>query len=536
MKYAELAELYHVLESTSKRLVKTRAIAEMLAKAPSLELPCLMLLLQGRIFPAWSEEKIGVAAKLVMKAIALAVGRSPEDIEKDWKKTGDLGVTVQQLMGKKRQSTLFSESLSIEKVFNNIQKLATATGEGSVDRKVKLIAELLTSATPLEAKYIVRSVLEDLRVGVGEAALRDAIVWAFFGKQLHLKLNEEKLQLDFGESSREKYNEIVDIVQHAYDLNTDFAEVAKVAKEEGLEGLKKIGLRVGTPIQVMLFTKAADIKDAFEMVGSPAAIEYKYDGFRVQIHKDHDKVTVYTRRLENVTAQFNELKDIVLKHVKADEAILDAEAVGMDAEHKKYLPFQTVSQRIKRKYDIEKMAEKFPVEINVFDVLQYNGKNLLAEPFVDRRAVLIKIIKPLGGKIVSAQQFVTSDLKQAEKFYKEALGVGIEGVMVKSLTAPYQPGKRVGYGAKVKPTMENLDLVIVGAEWGTGKRAGWFSSFSLACQDEDGNFLPIGKVGTGFNEKEDESEEGVTFDEMTRLLKPLILEEKGREVGVKPKI
>src|SRR3989338_763796 len=506
MRYAELAELYSTLEQTTKRLLKTKAIAEVIVKTPGSEMSTLLLFLEGRIFPISSEEKIGVAAKLVLRAIALATGRTADEIEKHWKKTGDLGLTAEQLLAKKKQATLQHTILTLQKVFTNIQKLASTEGEGSVDRKIQLIAELLTSATPLEGKYIIRMVLEDLRIGVGEGALRDAIVWAFFGKELGLILNEEKLKLDFADGSREKYNALVKEVQQGYDISNDLGEVAKTLKEKGLQGLNTLKLTTGKPIKVMLFQKAKDMEDAFKTVGTPAAIEYKYDGFRMQVHKKGKDVLIFTRRLDNVTQAFAEIKKVILDHVKAEEVILDCEAVGIDVKNKKYLPFQMISQRIKRKYDIEKMAEKYPVEINVFDLLSYNGKNLLHEPFADRRSIINKIIKAEPGKIIPAHQLVTSDPKQGEKFYKEALRAGLEGVMVKSLTAVYQPGSRVGFGVKVKPTMENLDLVIVGAEWGTGKRAGWLTSFTLACQDDDGNFLTIGKVGTGFKEKEDEED------------------------------
>ena len=369
-------------------------------------------------------------------------------------------------------------------------------------------------------------------MGVGDSSLRDAIVWAFFSKEAGIEYGKEKNEIIL--KNREEYNKYVDAVQSAFDVSNDFSVVALALKNEGMKGIEKISLHVGTPLKVMLYPKAKDIEDAFSIVGKPAAFEYKYDGFRMQVHKDKGKVQIFTRRLENVTKQFPEIAGYVEKNIKADSFVLDSEAVGFNPKTGKYMPFQEISQRIRRKYDIEKMAKELPVELNIFDLISYEGKNMVKEPFDKRRNIIEKIVNQVPRKIVIAQQLITSDVGEAEKFYNESLKKGNEGVMVKNLSGIYKPGSRVGYGVKVKPTMESLDLVIVAAEWGTGKRAGWLSSFTLACVDEDGQFLEIGKVGTGMKEKA--GEEGVKFEEMTNLLKPLIISEKGREVTVKPKI
>ncbi|MFC1732508.1 ATP-dependent DNA ligase, partial [candidate division KSB1 bacterium] len=455
-----------------------------------------------------------------------------DDIEKKWKKMGDLGNVAENLVEKKKQRTLSVKELTTKKVFDNLRNLPKLEGQGSVDRKVQLIAELLTSAKPIEAKYIIRSVLEDLRVGVASGTLRDAIVWAFFDKEA--KVNYDEKEKKIVPDDREKYKEVADSVQDAYNVCNDFALVAKTAKADGLKGLEKIEIGIGKPIKVMLYQKAKNIIEAFERVGKPAAFEYKYDGFRIQVHKKNDKVLLFTRRLDDVTKQFPEVAKYVKEHVKGNSFILDSEAVGFNPKTNKYLPFQNISQRIKRKYDIEKMSEDFPVELNVFDIISYEGKNLMKEPFNKRRDVLKKIVKPEEKKIVIANQIITSDVKEAQEFYDESLKVGEEGVMAKNLEGIYKPGSRVGFGVKIKPVMETLDLVIVGAEWGSGKRSGWLSSFVLACRDQDtGQFLEIGKVGTGIKEIEGS---GATFEQLTELLKPLIIEEKGRVVKIKPLI
>jgi len=586
MKYINLVEVYQKLDSTTKRLEKTYFISELLRKMPVEDLSRITLLLQGKIFPPWDERKIGVASRMVLKSINLATGLNSTEIEDDWKSTGDLGKTAESLIKKKKQATLFSSDLSVSKVFDNLRKLAELEGLGSVDQKIKLISELLTSAKPIEARYIVRTVLEELRVGIGAGSLRDAIAWAFFPtvvgiffkcgkckkympktkKCLECKndiepnfkneienFNEkntlnansikevEKADLKKYEfivsedeaNAREIYNYFINCVQEAYDVSNDFAVVAEAAKENLMKGLENISLSPGRPVKVMLALKVKDIKEGFERVGRPADIEYKLDGFRLQIHKKNNEIKLFTRRLENVTKQFPEVVDYVKNNIKGKSFIIDSEAVGFSPKTKKYLAFQSISQRIKRKYDIESMAKEFPVELNVFDIIYYNGKNMVKAPFSERRKIIEKIVRPAEKKITYVKNLVTSDEKKALEFYKESLNRGNEGIMFKTLDAVYKPGARVGHMVKFKPVMDTLDLVIVAAEWGEGKRSNWLSSFTLACIDENNNFLEIGKVGTGIKEK---SELGVSFSQLTEELRPLIISEKGKNVRVRPEV
>ncbi len=571
MQYEKLVETYEKLESTSKRLNKTYHVAELLEKTVETDLDKITLLLQGRVFPSYDERKIGVASKLVIKALNIATGIDNEKIISLWKKTGDLGQTAEQLVGKKTQKTLFTQKLSVEKVFKNIRDLTLMEGHGSVDKKLKLIAELLTSAEPKEGKYIVRTVLEDLRVGVGDGTLRDAIVWAFFPKvsgiffecerckkfmpkikkclyctkdidtkfkkhESNFKdLNHLPENIIFSETesdARKIYNELLDLVQNAYNLTNDFGKVAKIAKAESVKGLKDIVLSPNTPIKVMLYKKAKGFEDAYDTVGKPCAIEYKYDGFRVQCHKKDGEVKLFTRRLEEVTRQFPEIKERVENNVKGKDFIIDGEIIGVDKKTNNFLPFQKISQRIKRKHEIERMVKELPVVIKIFDIMEHDGNNFLKIPFEKRREKLVKIVNEIKDQITLAEQKIVSTVSDAEKFFEESLLKGNEGAMMKGLTAPYKPGSRVGYGVKIKSVMETLDLVIVGAEWGKGKRGNWLSSFTLACQN-DGEFLEIGKVGTGFKEI---SDEGDSFEDFTKMIKPLIISEKGKVVKVKPEI
>ena len=533
MQYSKLVDFFEKILSKNKRLIKTLFISNLLKKSNAEDLEILIPMMQGNIFPEWDERKLGVSTKYVIKALKLSTGF--DDIENRWKKLGDLGEVAEEVISKKKQSTLFFQPLTIKKVYDNIVKLSSLSGDKSVDRKIQLISELYSLANGNEAKYITRFILEDLRIGVGDSSIRDAIAWAYLDTGFLVKCKECKEittienkclfcneKLEKVEFDREKYNQILEKIQAAIDVS-DLTETAKAVRENTLD---KIKIKAMRPIKAMLYPKAKDMEDAFERLGKPMALEFKYDGFRLNIHKKKD-IKLFTRRLEDVTKQFPDVVEYVQENVEGENFILDCEIVGY--LNGKYLPFQQISQRIKRKYDIEKVAKDFPIIVNVFDIMMNEGKSTLNVPFIERRKIIQSIVKENKGKIVLAEQLITNDIEEANNFYQKALDLGEEGVMAKKLDAVYKPGARIGYGLKIKPTMETLDLYIVGAEWGTGKRANWLSSFTLATKE----LKQIGKVGTGFKEKK---EEGLSFEEMTQLLKPLIIEEKGRDVKIKAKV
>lgn len=582
MLYKNLVEVYEKLEKTTKRLEKTFIISELLKSAPSSDTQKIVYLLQGMVFPPWDERVLGMSSQLIVKVVATATGNSPETVVKLWKKQGDLGLVAGDLIKNTKQKTLSHKELTVEKVFTNLQKLAELTGKGTVNRKVQLVAELLNNARAEEAKYVVKTVLGELRIGIAEGILRDAIVWAFFpkvlgifaecpnckalvpsekkcascGKEIDFKFKDEadkhfknsikvKSADDLKEAgryslvipteeklAREIYDKFLEDVQKVYDVSNDLGMVASFLKEHGLKGLERIGLRVGYPINPMLAIKVSDIAEGLEALGKPLLAEFKIDGFRLQLHKDNDRIWLYTRRLENVTAQFKELVPYIKNNVKGKSFILDSEVVGYDPKTGKYLPFQAISQRIKRKYDIEKISKEIPVEINVFDVLYYEGKNLIGKTQEERRRLLERIVHEVPKKIVLTKKLVTGDEEALKKFYHEAISKGFEGLILKNLEKEYTPGRKVGGWVKIKPTLEPLDLVIVGATYGEGKRFNMLSSFKLACKHGE-KFLECGMLGTGIKEKKGG---GVTFEELTQLLKPRVISEKGREVKIKPDI
>lgn len=507
MLYSELVKIYQKLEATSSKLEKTKIIANFLKSVDEKNLTYVVYLIQGRVYPKYNERELGIAVQLMIKALSRASGISEDKLIEMFKESGDLGSVAEAVAKNKKQSTLFTVELTVEKVFENLRKIAIQEGERSQDRKISLIAELLTNASPEEAKYIVRTVLEELRIGVAEGILRDAIAQA--------------------------YDVDVNSVEYAWNILSDFAEVARIAREKGKEGLKSVRPKLGRPIQMMLGLAAKSIEDVLKEYPH-VVVEFKYDGFRAQVHKKGEKIWIFSRRLENVTAQFPDVVEACRKSLKVEECIVEGEIWAVD-EKGNPKPFQLLSQRIHRKYDIHKMVEKIPVQLNLFDVVFVNGETLFSKPLKERRKVLFEIVKE-SDKIKLAKFLETSDVEKIREFYHHALDLGQEGIMIKNLDAPYIFGRHVGGWYKIKPTMENLDLVIIGAEWGTGKRAGWLGSLILGCRDPDtGEFLECGMLGTGIKEKK-ESPEDVTFEDLTKMLKPLIIKEEGKRVWVKPEI
>ncbi len=501
MKYAELADLYRRLEKTTLKTLKTRFVADFLKKTPDELLEIVPYLILGKVFPDWDERELGVGEKLLIRAVSMATGVPEKEIENSIKDTGDLGESVALAIKKKRQKSFFSQPLTIKRVYNTFVKIAEAQGEGSQERKMKYLANLFMDAQPEEGKYIARTVLGTMRTGVAEGILRDAIAEAF-------KVKPE-------------------LVERAYMLTSDFGYVAKVAKLEGNEGLAKVTIQIGKPIRPMLAQNAASVKDALIEMGGEAAFEIKYDGARVQVHRDGDNVIIYSRRLENVTRSIPEIVEAVKASLKPSRVIVEGELVAV-GENGRPRPFQYVLRRFRRKYNIEEMIEKIPLELNLFDILYIEGESLIDTPFRERRKRLEESVNE-SEKIKLAEQLVTKKVEEAEKFYKRALELGHEGLMAKKLDAVYEPGNRGKKWLKIKPTMENLDLVIIGAEWGEGRRAHLLGSFLVAVYDpQSGEFLPVGKVGSGFTDED--------LIEFTKMLKPLIKREEGKFVEIEPKV
>jgi len=500
MHYSELADLYEELEKNSSTLKKAELLTEFFATTPEKLLPAVALLSQGKVFPPYSDKELGIASKLAVKIISKVAGVTEKKVMEQVKKTGDYGLAAEHFIQNKKQMTLAQSELDVATVFKKLQAIAEISGSGAIDKKMGYVSELLSGAKPKEARYLIRTLLGQLRIGVGEGIVRDGIAGAF--------------EVDAAS------------VERAYSVLNDYGQVAVIAKNDGEKGLGKAKMKIFHPIKVMLAQKAAGVDEVIKRFGE-AAYEYKYDGARMILHKKDGQIRVFTRSLEDVTKQF---PDIVTmgKNIGSSEVIVEGEAVGFDPKTGKNLPFQKLSRRIKRKYEIEDMAKKIPVRLNLFDIVYLEGENLIQKPFAERRKLLEKVVKETD-KLLLAKQIISDDPKEINDFYQQALSDGQEGLMAKNLGAVYKPGSRVGHMLKLKPTMENLDLVVVGAEWGEGRRANWLGTFLLACRDEvSGELKTIGKLGTGMTDEQ--------FKELTELFKPLIEMESGTEIKIRPKI
>jgi DNA ligase-1 len=507
MEFSKIAEAFEKLDQTQKTLEKTDILAELFEESGD-KLPEVVLLCTGTPFPAWKDLDLGVSSKTLVKIISKATGRSEDEVEQEWKEQGDLGLAAETMVEKKTQQRLMTQEVTVQKSFDRMQKVAEMESEGldssvNQDKKQKELADLISSSEPREAKYLARIIINNLRLGVGEGTIRDALAEAFFD------------------------GEHVEDIQRAYDFSNDFAEVAK-ACTEGLEALNSLELELYRPVKSMLAKNVDTIEEGFEEVGEPASINYKYDGMRAQIHVKDGEVKMFTRRLEDVTKQFPDVVEAVKENIESDHCILDTEVVGYDPEDGGMIPFQKLSKRIKRKYDIQKLKEEIPVEVRPFDLI-YLDEPILERSYSQRWEKLESIVKEEERELKLVDNDVTSEAERVQEMQQKSLSEGHEGIMMKNLEAEYKPGNRVGYMVKLKPVMETLDLAIVGAKWSEGRRSDWLGRLFLGCYDEENDeYLEVGKMATGLTDEQ--------FQEITEKLKPLIMNEDGRKVDVRPEV
>lgn len=497
MLFREFAEFCERIERISSTLELAARIAKFLKNIEDeKDLYDVVLFILGKVYPPWDERELGVGVGLIYEALENVSGAKKVKIEEMIREFGDLGLVAEKLMEKKRMTTLAFEELTIRKVRDTFDEMSSLTGEGSRKRKIMLLTGLYGLASPMEAKYLTRLILSEMRLGVGEGIMRDAIARAF-------GINPE-------------------IVERAYMITNDLGKVAVVAKNEGEKGLKNMSIQIHVPVRMMLAQVAEGVKEALDEM-KVAAVEWKFDGSRVQVHWDGKKVTIYSRRLENVTNALPEIVEEIKRCIKPN-VILDGEIIAV--KDGRPMPFQHVLRRFRRKHDVGRMVEKIPLEVHFFDVL-YSGGEVIDLPLKERRKILESVVEE-SEKIKIAMQTITDDVKKVETIYREAVDAGHEGVMIKKPSSPYVPGKRGKHWLKLKAVMETLDLVVVGGEWGEGKRSHWLSSFELACVDTTtGNLLVVGKVATGFTEED--------LEEMTELFKPLIVSQEGKKVKFIPK-
>ncbi|MCD2199142.1 ATP-dependent DNA ligase [Halobacterium sp. KA-4] len=503
MEFGSFAAHAADIEATDADLDVVTKVAALFDEAGD-DLAVVARFVQGRVFPAHSETKLDIGPRLCYEALARAAPTNVtvEDVEDRLAETGDIGEVAGNLdLGGQAGLGAFAadsgdDNLTVAEVYEDLSALAAAEGDGSQDEKVTLLFGLFNDCSGEEARYLARLVLGEMRIGVGEGAVRDAIAEAF--------------------------DVPVEAAERALQVSNDYGLVAVTARDEGVEGLDAMHLEVGRPVQAML-AQAGTVTDALDE-WDEAAVETKFDGARVQVHWDGDDVSLYSRNMEDVTDALPELVEFVKDHVDAP-VILDGEAVAVDDDGNP-LPFQEILKRFRRKHDVEQMRDEIRVELNAFDCLHAHGEDLLDEPFRERHQRLRDVV---DDESAVSEILITDDADEIAAFEERALEAGHEGIMLKDPDAAYTPGDRGKHWLKRKPDVETLDLVVTGAEWGEGRRASFLGTFMLSARDEETDeYATIGKVATGITDEE--------LADLTDLLEPHIRSEDGQKVDLEPAV
>ena len=505
MQYAVIADAYEKIESTTKRLEMTDLLVGLLKNTSRDVIDKVVYLTQGKLYPDFAGIEIGVAEKLAIKALSRASGVKESEIEESIKKTGDIGETAQAIMSSRKQATFFQKSLTVQRVYETLDKMAKTSGAGAVDSKMAHLAGLLADASPKEAKYIMRTVTGNLRLGIADMTVLDALAIAYGG----------------GKEARE-------CVERAYNICSDLGRVAKTVAERGLEGIREFHVSINEPIRPMLAERLSSPREILEKLSGKCVAEYKYDGERIQAHKQGDDVVLYSRRLESISDQYPDAVELLKRYVKAKEAILECECVAVDSDTGEMRPFQELMHR-RRKYEIQKAIEEYPVTLFMFEALYIDGKDLTLEPYPTRRKMLEEKVTE-SDRVKIANQTITNNEVELEKFFLEAIENGCEGLVCKSMApdSVYQAGARgwlwIKYKRDYKSEMTDaVDLVAVGAFHGRGKRAGAYGALLLATYDPDGDtFETVTKCGTGFTDED--------LEKLPKMLKKHVVDRKHARV------
>ncbi|MEM2573785.1 MAG: ATP-dependent DNA ligase [Candidatus Jordarchaeales archaeon] len=510
MLFSKIADFYEKIEATTKRLEMIDLLVNLFSETPRDIIDKVVYLTTGRLYPLFVPVELGVSEKLAMRSIAMVAGVSPKEIEGALKETGDLGLVAEAFMKKKRQASLFHKPLTVETVYETLDKIARESGEGSVEAKLKHLSKLLLDGTPKEDKYIIRIVIGTLRLGIADYTILDALAVAFTG-------------------SRDNRP----VLERAYNITSDLGLVAKVAATEGLESLRNFKVTVGKPVRMMLAQRASSPEEILERMGGRCSAEYKLDGERMQIHKDGDKVDIFSRRLENITSQYPDIVKLIVENLTVKRAIIEGECVAINPDTGEMLPFQQLMRR-RRVYGIEEAMEKYPAMIYLFDALLIEDEDLTGKPYPERRRRLAEITRENERiKLVKAE--ILDNVEAIERFFDAAVEDGCEGIMAKSIQQDsiYEAGSRgykwLKFKREYKTEMtDTIDAVIVGAYMGKGRRAGSYGALLVAVYDDDSDtFKTICKVGTGFSDEELES--------LPEMLKPYQMAHKHPRVDSKLK-
>ena len=476
MTFRELAVVFERLDEITARNAMIDILAEVYGAVGPDEAAQVTYLMQGRLVPKFVDLEFGVAGRLMLDALAQAFDCERAEVEALSREIGDLGSTAERLTAHD------GSDLSVGEVFERLRDVAQAEGSGSQERKVQGIAAILRELDARSNRYLPRIPLGRLRLGVGDPTVMDALSVAKVGEKSDRK-----------------------VIERAYNLTSDLGLVAHDYVANGRAAMEAVTVRVGYPVRMAQAERLSSGAEIIEKI-ERAAVEAKFDGFRVQIHRDGSRVSIFSRNLENMTGMFPEVTEAVLTQVRAEQSIFEGEAMGIDPDSGEFLPFQLTMSR-KRKHGIEEAAAKMPLTVQAFDVL-FDGEDVTTLPFTERRQRLQALIEP-GDGIVVSQVIETDDPATIDRFFGAQVDAGLEGVLAKRLDAPYEAGKRNFSWIKLKRSYsaalnDTLDCVLIGYWRGRGKRAAWGIGALLSAVWDPGSetFKTIARIGTGYSDEE----------------------------------
>ena len=511
------------MEKTTKRLELTDHLVDLFKNTPPDLVSKVVYLIQGKLRPDFEGIEIGIAEKLVIRAVHRSTAIESKKIEEAYRKDGDLGHAVSKLIEQKTQTTLFDtseeQSQTVQWVYDSLFKIAELEGSGKnvVDKKMNYVASLLNNVNPIAGKFIIKILIGTMRLGVADNTILDALSIAYTGT----KENREK-------------------IENAYNVSSDLGRVASVAAKDGLKGIEQFKVIVFNPIRPMLADRVKSEQEAIEKMGEKFAAEFKLDGERVQIHLENGKVDLFSRRLENIQRYYPDIIENIPKSLSVQNAILEAEAVAINEDTGEFLPFQELMHR-RRKYNVDKAVLQYPITVNFFDVLYADGKSCLDLGYEQRREMLTKIITEDNFTKIIPQKIVTNE-NEIEDFLENSINAGCEGLMLKDLRAPYRAGARGSNWLKLKREYRNelgdsLDLVVIGAFFGRGRRTGKYGTLLLATYNDDEDIFPsICKVGTGFTDENLDQFYQILSNKVTLKKNPRIKSEMEADVWFEPEL
>ena len=517
MDFSIVVEIFEKMENTTKRIELTNILVELLKKTPKKIIPNAVYLLQGIIRPNFEGVELGIAEKLAIRAISKSSGLSIKKIEDDYRKVGDLGLTASNILKLKTQTTFTAEKITLERVYETLFKIAKLEGKGSQDLKMKHISSLLNDATPLEAKFVLKILLGTLRLGVAENTVMDALAIAFTGK----KENKER-------------------IENAYNVSSDLGKVSQIVATNGIDGIKKFKISLFSPIRPMLADRVKSEKEAIKKMPELFSAEYKLDGERVQIHKQANKIILFSRRLENITQYYPDIVENIGKSLNVHEGVFEAEIVPINENTGEFLPFQELMHR-RRKYKLEQAVSQYPITVNFFDVLYFDNKDCLNLEYSERRKILEKLVNEDNFSKLVPMLLVKNE-NEVGDFLENSINAGCEGLMLKTPSAPYRAGSRGSNWLKLKREYRNelgdsLDLIVIGAYFGRGRRTGLYGTLLLGTYNpEQDNFPSICKVGTGFTDESLDQLYQILSNNVTLKKNSRIISEMEADVWLEPEL